>query len=160
MSRVWGRARTGGQGKPWTAAERKILRQGRERPVPLTFEQIAKQLPGRTRNQCSCQWQNRRTWDSQEERPGAGLIEMTRVPQHVQADRDARYHLRFNVPRTLTAQHFGDPLPGRSALDAKLRDELAPRPTRHDSWGNAMRRDTRPARAGHARDDAVSDLIE
>jgi len=31
--------------------------------------------------------------------------------------RDQPIHLNYNQPRSLTAQQFGDPLPGRSALD-------------------------------------------
>ena len=36
------------------------------------------------------------------------------VPKEVLADRDARAD---RIPRDLTAEIFGDPLPGRSALD-------------------------------------------
>lgn len=47
------------------------------------------------------------------------------IPDHILADRDARYEASYR--RTQTQEFFGDPPPGYSALDRKRQAEAQPR---------------------------------
>jgi len=58
-----------------------------------------------------------RRWSSEETRPGDPIALFRQAPQEVLAERDAAWANELTPNMAV----LGDPLPGRSALDAKLR---------------------------------------
>jgi hypothetical protein len=58
-----------------------------------------------------------RRWNSEETKPGHPIAPFRQAPQEVLAEREAAWAKEWTPNMTI----LGDPLPGRSALDARFR---------------------------------------
>lgn len=112
--------------KPWSEADQKRLEDLVHAKWP--WEEIGRRL-GRTAIACKVRFHAARR--------GSARVKINRVhgngwtarrasDEAAAAARELRTHVS---PRTLTAEIFGDPLPGRSALDRRLAHAPAPRIT-------------------------------
>lgn len=101
---------------PWTAEENiALLSDGRKvRTTRAEWHVIAKQFPGRTMESCRQQFYKLRAL------PNGAVMQRKPYPA-----REPRRTVEMQAPQALpahtciTAAFFGDPLPGRSALDQR-----------------------------------------
>lgn len=96
----------------WTPEALALLAQRLAEKVPVRL--IAEEL-GRNRSTVRAKISYMK--GSFKGRPGAGNVTPVYAPDHVMEERDRV----INGQRTLTGVMFGDPLPGRSALDRRAR---------------------------------------
>ena len=126
----------GGRGRKWTVQEKADL--VRLRGEGLGWNAIATRIPGTSAQMCA----KMHSAIANAEKPREGRWFGLRCADETLADRDARR--AESLARTdITANFFGDPLPGRSALDRAREAEpatvdrrtcqLAPKPTLY--WG-------------------------
>jgi hypothetical protein len=90
----------------------------------LSWPDVARDVPGRTVEQCQgkVRYQIHGPRDSYKEVRHEGEPRVKVIPADVIADARKR---RFLSHRSLTSAFFGDPLPGRSALDERKREQGA-----------------------------------
>lgn len=110
---------------PWSEEEvARLMRVYRECSARRTYrfwKDVMSQMPGRTESQCRSKVNYQRYGSKYRGRNSENPsllpnIPSVRVPDRVLADAERRRSL--NRP-TITAQFFGDPLPGYSALDRR-----------------------------------------
>lgn len=100
--------------QPWTKAEYTVLFDSAER---LPWDKVAALLPGRTVAACKYQFFK----GALGKRPRETVADLRTARERSEAADTARQARASAVdaPRSLTAAFFGDPLPGRSALDQR-----------------------------------------
>jgi hypothetical protein len=110
----------GQAGKPWLQPEITQLFELRDVET-LEWSQIAQRL-GRKPEACKVKYniEKRRQAGTYQRPPATGFF-LTKRAERIAVNVAKAQQAAAPAPRSLTAELFGDPLPGRSALDAKLR---------------------------------------
>ena len=109
----------GQAGKPWLPVEIEQLMRLREDEAQ-EWSQIAHRL-GRKPEACKVRFNiERRRRAGTYKRPSATGFFLTRRAERMAMTAAQAMQATASAPRSLTAEIFGDPLPGRSALDEKL----------------------------------------
>ena len=110
----------GQAGKPWSQAEIAQLFELRD-VEKLEWSQIARRLVDRKPEACKVKYNiEKRKQAGTYQRPPATGFFLTKHAERIAVNMTKAQQAAAPAPRSLTAQFFGDPLPGRSALDEKL----------------------------------------